>query len=429
MDMEKLYGIYLTSRQVSTDTRSIKPGSIFFALKGENFNGNRFVMQALAQGAVAAVADEPVEASDDRIIMADDVLTTLQQLASRHRHKRGIPLFAITGSNGKTTTKELCRAVLSKKYKVYATTGNLNNHIGVPLTLLSMDDSIEAGIVEMGANHPGEIRNLCSIADPDMGVITNVGKAHLEGFGSLEGVSKGKGELFAHLMKKGGTVFVNDGNEYVKKLVPSSYEHAVHYNGEEGVRVVEKESNPFLKLVIADGNERITVNTNLLGGYNAENVLAAYCLGKYHHIDRHAILEAILSYSPQNNRSQLIEGKQNRIFMDAYNANPSSMLAATNEFLGSPEKNKMLILGEMREVGESSEGEHEELIRHLMSKNAKDVICVGKSFEQALKNSGFRYFPSVDGLLDWLKENPVSGKYLFVKGSRSNKLERLLEVL
>ncbi len=333
MKIEELYKIYLQSRLVSTDSRKISPGSIFFALKGENFNGNQFALQAIEQGALAAIVDEEPEAPLAGIYLVDDVLTTLQNLAAFHRKQMGIPILAITGSNGKTTTKELCKAVLSKKFNVYATTGNLNNHIGVPLTLLAMNDHVELGIVEMGANHPGEIRNLCAIAWPDMGVITNVGKAHLEGFGSLEGVARAKGELFEHLRANHKTIFINDGNEYVRNLVPDSYTPVMHYNSESGPQVISKESNPFLELDINVSNHNYLLRTNLLGGYNAENVLAAFCVGTHMGVTPEDIKDAIESYKPQNNRSQFIESGKNRLFMDAYNANPSSMVAAVDEFL------------------------------------------------------------------------------------------------
>jgi UDP-N-acetylmuramoyl-tripeptide--D-alanyl-D-alanine ligase len=429
MKIEELYKTYLQSRLVSTDSRKISPGCIFFALKGENFNGNQFALQAIEQGALAAIVDEEPVTKHEGIYRVEDVLTTLQQLAAFHRKQMGIPILAITGSNGKTTTKELCKVVLAKKFNVYATTGNLNNHIGVPLTLLAMDDQVELGIVEMGANHPGEIRNLCNIAWPDMGVITNVGKAHLEGFGSLEGVARAKGELFEHLRANHKTIFINDGNEYVRKLVPESYSPAIHYNSDSGPRVIHKKSNPFLELVICVSNQDYSLKTNLLGGYNAENVLAAFCVGIHMGVAPGDIKDAIESYLPQNNRSQFIESGKNRLFMDAYNANPSSMFAAVDEFLLTGEDKKLLILGEMREVGDSTYKEHKALIDHLEEKQAKQAICIGKSFEKAVKGTGYTYFETVEQLIGYLKEHPLSGLYILIKGSRANRLEKLLEVL
>jgi UDP-N-acetylmuramoyl-tripeptide--D-alanyl-D-alanine ligase len=429
MKIEELYKIYLQSRLVSTDSRKISPGSIFFALKGENFNGNQFALQAIEQGSLAAIVDEEPATTHTGIYRVDDVLTTLQKLAAFHRKQIGIPILAITGSNGKTTTKELCKAVLSKKFNVYATTGNLNNHIGVPLTLLAMNDQVELGIVEMGANHPGEIRNLCAIACPDMGVITNVGKAHLEGFGSLEGVALAKGELFEHLRANHKTIFINDGNEYVRKLVPDSYTPVIHYNSESGARVINKKSNPFLELDINVSNQNYLLKTNLLGGYNAENVLAAFCVGTHMGVAPGDIKDAIESYKPQNNRSQFIESGKNRLFMDAYNANPSSMIAAVDEFLLTGEDKKLLILGEMREVGDSSYKEHKALIDHLKEKNVELAICIGKSFETAIAGTGYTYFETVEQLIGYLKDRPLAGHYILIKGSRANKLENLLQVL
>jgi UDP-N-acetylmuramoyl-tripeptide--D-alanyl-D-alanine ligase len=429
MKIEELYKIYLQSRLVSTDSRRISPGSLFFALKGENFNGNQFAHQAIEQGALAAIVDEEPATPQDGIYRVEDVLTTLQQLAAFHRKQMGMPILAITGSNGKTTTKELCKAVLAKKFNVYATTGNLNNHIGVPLTLLVMNDQTELGIVEMGANHPGEIRNLCAIACPDLGVITNVGKAHLEGFGSLEGVARAKGELFEHLRANQKTIFINDGNEYVRKLVPESYNRVIHYNGKSGPQVIHKKSNPFLELEISFLDRIYLLKTSLLGGYNTENVLAAFCIGIHLGVAPEDIKDAIESYKPQNNRSQFIESGKNRLFMDAYNANPSSMFAAVDEFLLAGEDKKLFILGEMREVGDSSHKEHKALIDHLKNKQVKQAICIGKSFETAITGTGYTYYEAVDQLIDYLKDHPLTGHYILIKGSRANRLEKLLEVL
>jgi UDP-N-acetylmuramoyl-tripeptide--D-alanyl-D-alanine ligase len=429
MKIEELYKKYLQNGLVSTDSRKISPGSVFFALKGENFNGNQFARQAIEQGALAAVVDEEPATPHTGIYRVDDVLTTLQQLAAFHRKHMGIPILAITGSNGKTTTKELCKAVLSKKFNVYATTGNLNNHIGVPLTLLAMNSQVELGIVEMGANHPGEIRNLCAIAHPDMGIITNVGKAHLEGFGSLEGVARAKGELFEHLRMNHKTIFINDGNDYVRKLVPETYTRVIHYNGENGPRVINKKSNPFLEIEIRVDNHNYLLKTNLLGGYNAENVLAAFCVGVHLGVTPGDSKEAIESYKPQNNRSQFIESGKNRLFMDAYNANPSSMFAAVDEFLLTEDSKKLVILGEMREVGDSSYREHKALVDHLREKNVQQAICIGKAFELAVAGTGYTYFETVEQLIVYLGEHPLMGFYILLKGSRANKLENLLQVL
>jgi UDP-N-acetylmuramoyl-tripeptide--D-alanyl-D-alanine ligase len=429
MDIEYLYQIYLESRLVSTDSRDITPGCIFFALKGANFNGNQFAFRAIEAGASAAIVDEDPLESDPRIFKVEQVLTTLQELAAFHRKQSGFSILAITGSNGKTTTKELCRSVLSKKFRVFATLGNLNNHIGVPLTLLAMDPATDVGIVEMGANHPGEIRDLCAIAQPDFGLITNVGKAHLEGFGSIEGVARAKGELFEYLMTNHKTIFLNEGNEFIRKLVPGNYREFFPYNGPKGINIQDKTSNPFLKLKIAQGNEEFDLQTKLIGGYNAENVLAACCVGLFFQVPVPLIKEAVEEYIPRNNRSQLIDTGKNRLFMDAYNANPSSMRAAIDEFLLSDDSRKLLILGEMRELGDSSLPEHAALIGYLRDRKVSQAICIGNTFKQVSGGAGFLYFESVDELKAHLSAHPVSGYFILIKGSRANQLEKVVPFL
>ncbi len=428
MDIHNLYQLYLKSRLVSTDSRNITPGCIFFALKGDNFNGNRFAFQAIDNGASAAIVDEDPVKPHPKIFKVKQALSSLQQLAAHHRRQSGFLILAITGSNGKTTTKELCRTVLSKQFSVYATGGNLNNHIGVPLTLLAMDHSIQIGIVEMGANHPGEIRGLCLIAQPDYGIITNVGKAHLEGFGSIDGVARAKGELFQHLMASGKTIFLNVGDPHVHRLVPDEYPHVVRYNGDKSLRVKSRISDPLLRLTITDGIIDTDLKTNLLGGFNTENVLAACCVGIHLGVPLPLIREAVFEYRPQNNRSQLIDSGKNRLFMDAYNANPSSMRAAIDEFLLLNGHNKMLILGEMREVGDSDREEHKALIHYLIECKVQRVICVGKSFEHFLAGTGYLYFANVDELLTYHTEHPVRDHFILVKGSRANKLEKVLSL-
>jgi UDP-N-acetylmuramoyl-tripeptide--D-alanyl-D-alanine ligase len=429
MDIQKLYSLYLENRLVSIDSRNISPGSLFFALKGENFNGNLFALQAIEKGASAAIVDEDPENSHPRIFKVKQVLTALQKLASYHRQQSRITILAITGSNGKTTTKELCRAVLSVKFRVYATAGNLNNHIGVPLTLLAMDHTIQLGIVEMGANHPGEIRDLCAIARPDFGIVTNVGKAHLEGFGNLEGVARAKGELFEFLMQNNKTIFLNEGDEYIRNLVPADYPDVVRYNGISGLRTISRSNHPFLNLTLTDGHMSGDLETRLVGGYNAENVLAAFCAGLYFNVPFTGIRDAIQAYNPTNNRSQLIENGKNKIFMDAYNANPSSMRAAVDEFLSLQEGNKLLILGEMRELGDSGGQEHASLIGYLNNAHVQKVICIGKSFESAVAGTEYLYFESVEQLITYLSAHPVTGCNILIKGSRANRLENILAVL
>jgi UDP-N-acetylmuramoyl-tripeptide--D-alanyl-D-alanine ligase len=338
MDIKDLYAIFRKNGNVSTDTRNIRPGSVFFALKGESYNGNAFAAEALTKGAIAAVIDEDVAESHPAMIRVENTLKTLQLLAEFHRLQSRFTVLAITGSNGKTTTKELCKAVLSEKFKVYATEGNLNNHIGVPLTLLAMDSTIEIGIVEMGANHPGEISLLCDIAHPDCGLITNVGKAHLEGFGGIEGVARAKGEMFSYLMKNDMTVFLNQGNDYVRNLVPENYPNVVYYNGPGGLQAQHVQGMPLLSLGVLHQGREVSLQTNLMGRYNAENILAACCVGLHMGITMESVIRAVQSYRPQNNRSQYIDTGKNKLYMDAYNANPSSMRAAIDEFLLSDDQ-------------------------------------------------------------------------------------------
>ena len=429
MEISQLNTIYLQNRSISTDTRNILPGSLFFALKGDRFNGNEFALQALDKGAAAAIVDEDINGGNARVIRVENVLKTLQDLARYHRQKTGITILAITGSNGKTTTKELCNAVLSAKFRVFATQGNLNNHIGVPLTLLSIPENCELAIVEMGANHPGEIRMLSEIALPDYGLITNIGKAHLEGFGGIEGVAKAKGELFDHLVAHGKTIFLNEGNSWLLRMAPSTYPHLVRYNGKSSLRAQAFECNPLLSLAVNDGNVSMNIKTNLAGSYNIENVLAACCVGLHFGVPAEAVDHAIASWQPKNNRSQLIQTGRNSIFMDAYNANPSSMAAAIGEFLRFEGNNKLLILGEMREVGASSSQEHEEITEMIANKGVRNVICVGNAFEPYAQKAGFRFFTSVDELNELMQKEPLTGYFIFVKGSRSNNLEKVVPFL
>jgi UDP-N-acetylmuramoyl-tripeptide--D-alanyl-D-alanine ligase len=425
MDIKTLHERYLESRTISTDSRNISPGCIFFALKGENFNGNLFARDALEKGASAAVVDDEVAYSDKRLIHVDDVLKTLQQLASFHRIKAGITVLAITGSNGKTTTKELCNAVLSLKYKVHATQGNLNNHIGVPLTLLSMKADCEFAIIEMGANHHGEIGLLCRIARPDYGLVTNIGKAHLEGFGGIEGVARAKGELFRYLIDNSKIIFLNGANKWLTGQIPGNYQKVIRYNANDGLTAVDISSDPYLSLTLKNGvNSRIS--TNLAGSYNAENILAACAVGLHFGIPVEAVANAISAYQPRNNRSQIIKTEKNTVFMDAYNANPSSMAAAVDEFLKTAKSPKMLILGEMREVGDGSDAEHAEIVYLLKKNRIENVIFVGQSFKQSSTEAGYSYAPTVDELNGMLANNPPVGYFIMVKGSRSNRLETIL---
>ncbi len=427
MSIEELYAIFLKHPIISTDSRNIPEGAIFFALKGENFNGNSYAAGALQDGASWAVIDEAEYHINDRCILVGNVLSTLQELSRYHRRQLGVPIIAITGTNGKTTTKELITAVLSKEFRVTCTKGNLNNHIGVPLTLLSMDSTTEIGVVEMGANHPGEIADLCEIARPDFGLITNVGKAHLEGFGSFEGVKKTKGELYRFIEQNGGKIFRNTTNPYLKemagKLETVGYRTTPEGEGIEGEIV---QSSPFLVFKAKFPKGWLYIKTNLAGGYNLENALAAVCIGNYFAIDPIEISEAIGAYKPSNSRSQMITTGRNQILMDAYNANPTSMEAALENFKTIESPLKGVILGDMFELGDAAHEEHQKIADLLSSIKLSMVLLVGKEFSKCNVSIDFRSFDNIELLTKFLEiENPEG--YLFlVKGSRGMKLENVI---
>ncbi len=428
--LEKIYQYFLAARQtVSTDSRKIEQGCIFFALKGENFNGNRYANDAIKSGAAYAVIDEEEFASTERTILVDDVLTTLQQLALFHRKKLGIPILGITGTNGKTTTKELIAAVLAEKYKVSFTQGNLNNHIGVPLTLLKMDSNTEFGVVEMGANHPGEIAQLCQIADPDFGIITNVGKAHLEGFGSFEGVIKTKGELYDYMAKKSGVIFYNRNNTYLEELGKNIPNRISYGTTDAGFKGELLDSPPFVHLKVNFPKGVLYINTKLIGNFNFENVLAAACIGNYFEVDPLKIQSAVKNYEPRNNRSQLIVKNNLRIIMDAYNANPTSMKASLDSFAANTPDSAYLILGDMLELGEYSFDEHLSILKTIREKAFQNVFLVGKEFARANQNFDFRCFEKVDDLCQLLEKDPIKNGNVLIKGSRGIKLEKVLEYL
>ncbi len=431
LKIAELHQLFLQSKGVSTDTRDIKEGSMFFALKGASFNGNQFAGQALDSGAMFVVVDEPEVVKDHRFILVDEVLDALQKLAGYHRKQLGIPIIGITGTNGKTTTKELIKAVLETKYKVFATVGNFNNHIGVPLTLLAMNGDIEMGIVEMGANHQGEIEQLCHIAQPDYGLITNVGKAHLEGFGSFEGVMKTKAELYRHIEAKRGTLFVNASNDYLLSMLGEGAD-LYRYGKDDSFKVFFKKflAGDFLGAVCVVKGQEIILKSNLVGAYNLENILAAVAVGNCFEVENSAILSAIANYIPQNNRSQLVETKSNKVLFDAYNANPTSMQAALDNFVQINKSNKVVILGEMRELGEDSFNEHASIIRFLQSAGLYKVILVGESYKPFMqRHHSFLYYDNVEMLIDALQKDPLQYCFILVKGSRTNKLEKLKEVL
>jgi UDP-N-acetylmuramoyl-tripeptide--D-alanyl-D-alanine ligase len=418
MKTATLYNLYQQHFLVDTDTRNIRKNTIFFALKGDNFNGNTFAEQALKLGASYAVVDEKEFQTNDRILLVADVLKALQELANFHRKQLHIPIIGLTGSNGKTTTKELIHVVLSKKFNTIATKGNLNNHIGVPLTLLSMTNKTELGIVEMGANHQKEIEFLCTICEPDFGYIANFGKAHLEGFGGVEGVIKGKSELYTFLKANQKTAFVNADDaiqvEKTKEIKSVSFTT-------ETIQFLEV--NPFVKL--SYGNT--TIQSNLIGKYNFTNIAAAIAMGTYFKISETAIKEAIESYIPANNRSQILTTKYNTIILDAYNANPSSMQVALENFDTLKAPSKVVILGDMFELGKESEHEHQAIVDLATAFNFDETYFVGENFNIAKTNKP--QFKTYQVFEDFLKKNPLKNYSILIKGSRGMRLERILEFI
>lgn len=413
---------------MQTDTRLLKAGEIFFALKGPNFNGNAFASKALEIGAAAVVIDEPVIAESDNVFLVEDGLKALQNLANHHRKQFSIPFIAITGSNGKTTTKELIHAVLSTTFKTYTTKGNLNNHIGVPLTLLSIQQDAEMAVIEMGANHQKEIESYCAIAEPTHGLITNCGKAHMEGFGGVEGIRKGKGELFQFLASHSGTAFINSDLDYFEEM-SKHIGNRIFYGsrrGEFSTRIIQDE--PLLVVEVQDqqcGKQKIF--SRLVGAYNKPNIEAAVCIGKYFRISLDQIRTAIEAYTPDNARSQLIERGSNKIILDAYNANPSSMQVALESFVRQKSDNKYLFLGAMMELGEDALHEHELLAESIQKTGIKNVVLVGGDFSAI--NHPFLYFPDSSSAAAWVKQHPPTEALILIKGSRSTKMEKILDAL
>lgn len=422
-----LYEIYKSYPHVQTDTRQLKKGDLYFALKGPNFNGNEFALQALEQGAAYAIVDEPVNVSEHlqkRILLVEDVLTCLQALAKFHRAQFNIPFIAITGSNGKTTTKELVAAVLSSHYKIYTTKGNLNNHIGVPLTLLSIQQDAQFAIIEMGANHIKEIASYCSYTLPTHGMITNCGKAHLEGFGSEEGVRKGKGELFDYLRAHQGTVFLMQDFDYLVKMA-QDIPHIIGYGKEHGqIKADAIDHNGMLTVQIKKGIEIDSIQTHLVGNYNLPNVLAAVAIGHHFKVPNDKIKLAIENYIPTNSRSQLLTWNKNEVILDAYNANPSSMKLAVENFAKMNKENKIVCLGGMRELGADTLMEHQMLIDQLKQTNWKQVLLVGSEFKPCIHN--FLYFDTVLEAKVWLQAQELKGNTLLIKGSRGIQMEQLI---
>jgi UDP-N-acetylmuramoyl-tripeptide--D-alanyl-D-alanine ligase len=424
LSIAELYNIFLQHPSVITDSRKLKQGDIFFALKGGNFNGNIFALQALQLRAAYAVIDEQPGEDHANLILVDNVLTTLQELAKHHREQLAIPFIGITGSNGKTTTKELINAVLASAFKTYTTQGNLNNHIGVPLTLLSIKKDAQMAVIEMGANHQKEIEQYCKWAQPTHAIITNCGKAHLEGFGGIEGVRKAKGELYDFVRSHNGVAFAYNEYEYFYEMSKGIRE-VVWYGINEGTvcgNVLSSE--PFLEIKLTKGFSFDTIKTNLVGDYNLPNVLCAITIGKYFLIDDEKIKTAIENYIPSNSRSQLIEVGSNKIILDAYNANPTSMKAAIENFMHIPSNNKILILGGMMELGAESIYEHTNLISLINNYAWKNVLLVGGDFKNVPHN--FLFVSNAEEAAQWLKQQHFQNSYFLIKGSRSVQLEKVL---
>lgn len=425
--IEALYSIYTAHSSVVTDTRKLKSGDLYFALKGPNFNGNLFAMAALEAGAAYAIVDEEIpnsSAFQDRIIFVDDVLSTLQALAKYHRQQFNIPFIAITGSNGKTTTKELVYTVLASHFKSYTTQGNLNNHIGVPLTLLSIPKDAEIAVIEMGANHQKEIESYCAYTLPTHGMITNCGKAHLEGFGSEAGVKKGKGELFDFLSAENGTAFIMEDYEYLQTM-SNKIPHVIGYGQHNGqIQGEAIDHNGMLTVKINKGIALDQIQTHLVGNYNLPNILAAVAIGQHFKVPNEKIKSAIENYVPTNSRSQLLTWNNNEVILDAYNANPSSMKLAVENFAKIKKENKMVCLGGMRELGVDTLMEHQALIDQLKQTNWKQVILVGSEFKPCVHS--YLYFDTVIEAKAWLHAQHLKGHTLLIKGSRGIQMEQLI---
>jgi UDP-N-acetylmuramoyl-tripeptide--D-alanyl-D-alanine ligase len=427
VEITQLYQLYQQHPDVQTDTRKLQAGEIYFALSGPNFDGNGFAAQALEKGAAYAVIDNAEYATGDRYILVEDVLAALQQLANYHRRQFDIPFIAITGSNGKTTTKELAAAVLGADFKTYATEGNLNNHIGVPLTLLKIKPGAEMAIIEMGANHQREIASYCTIAEPTHGIITNCGKAHIEGFGGIEGVRKGKGELYDYLRESGGTIFRNTDLEYLESMAHDIAKQVTYgsANAEYIGRPVM--NDVFLQVAVLTSHAEAMINTHLVGNYNFPNVMTAVATGLHFGIGIDTIKTAIGAYNPDNSRSQWIQKGTNRIILDAYNANPTSMRAAIINFAATNLGNKTLWLGGMKEMGSEENAEHAELVALINQYPWKDVILVGKEFN-GLQN-GYKWFETSAQAADYVRTNRPADSSILIKGSRGSKMEHLLDAV
>lgn len=427
MTISELYELFLHHPKVTTDSRNCPQGSIFFALKGERFDGNQYAEKALAAGCSYAVIDNPDYMVGEQTILVDNALSALQQVACRHRKMLGTPVIGITGTNGKTTTKELLAAVLSTKYNLLYTEGNLNNHIGVPLTLLRLNHNHEMAVIEMGASHPGDIKELAGIAQPNYGIITNVGRAHLEGFGSFEGVIKTKGELYDYIRRTKGKIFIKKENNELQTIAKGIEQISYGYGDDAFASGHVVSSSPFLTFDWKQQGKLHTVETHLIGGYNLDNVMVAVAVGRYFKIPAERISRSIASYEPANNRSQLKDTANNHLIIDAYNANPSSMKAALDNFSAMQVSPKAVILGDMRELGPASDDLHAEVVNEIRAGKYDKVFLCGERFEKA--GQCFATYANTEELIQALKADPLKGYYILIKGSHGMTLEKTIEFL
>ena len=427
MSIIDLYDLFIHNPQITTDSRNCPKGSIFFALKGDKFDGNQYAGKALASGCVYAVIDNPDYYIGERTILVDNVLKTLQQLAHHHRKVLGLPIIGITGTNGKTTTKELLAAVLSTKFNLLYTEGNFNNHIGVPLTLLRLTHDHEMAVIEMGASHPGDIKELVDIVHPNYGIITNVGRAHLEGFGSFEGVIRTKGELYDYIRRSKGKIFIKKENEYLQSIA-KGIEQITYGNGDDAFASGQVVScDPFLVFNWKQQGKLHTVETHIIGSYNLDNVLAAVAVGRFFKIPAERISRAIAAYEPTNNRSQFKKTDNNELIIDAYNANPSSMKVALDNFITMPVQPKAIILGDMRELGPTSDELHAEVVEQIKKGQFDKVFLCGEHFSKVGKE--FSPFATTEAMVEELRKQPLKGYHILTKGSHSMGLEKLADIL
>ena len=427
MSIIDLYDLFIHNPQITTDSRNCPKGSIFFALKGDKFDGNQYAGKALASGCVYAVIDNPDYYIGERTILVDNVLKTLQQLAHHHRKVLGLPIIGITGTNGKTTTKELLAAVLSTKFNLLYTEGNFNNHIGVPLTLLRVTHDHEMAVIEMGASHPGDIKELVDIVHPNYGIITNVGRAHLEGFGSFEGVIRTKGELYDYIRRSKGKIFIKKENEYLQSIA-KGIEQITYGNGDDAFASGQVVScDPFLVFNWKQQGKLHTVETHMIGSYNLDNVLAAVAVGRFFKIPAERISRAIAAYEPTNNRSQFKKTDNNELIIDAYNANPSSMKVALDNFITMPVQPKAIILGDMRELGPTSDELHAEVVEQIKKGQFDKVFLCGEHFSKVGKE--FSPFATTEAMVEELRKQPLKGYHILIKGSHSMGLEKLADIL